>query len=55
MFFIKLILDKKIPIIKSKYEFYMQYEDTVDFFGKLFYKDFKEDNINETKILWWFR
>ena len=51
MFLIQLKLDKKIPIIKSKYEFYMKYEDAVDFLGKLFYKNIKEDNINETKIL----
>ena len=39
------IRQEGFPVIKSKYEFYMKYEDAVDFPGKLFYKDVKEDNI----------
>ena len=45
------IRQEDFPFIKNKYEFYKKYEDAVDFFGKLFYKDVKIDNINETKIL----
>ena len=30
------IRQESFPVIKNKYEFYMQYEDAVDFFGKFF-------------------
>jgi len=38
------IRQEGFPVIKTKLEYYLRYEDACDFPGKLFYKDVKEDN-----------
>ena len=38
------IRQEGFPVIKTKLEYYLRYEDACDFQGKLFYKDVKEDN-----------
>ena len=40
------IRQEGFPIIKTHLEFYLRYEDAVDFKGKLFYSKVKEDNPN---------